>query len=144
MLWGAAPAPPESSVLWQPPRLGETRAPVRSNPGETWTEKSKHAQTVTALRIMARPNSHTFSQEQLEVSFQIVPPNTGSQHHYRKHYSFSVRFGIFFFLILLTWAKQSNFLTLVFREIWTLLVETFHCKFCLGLNISLESFSPSS
>lgn len=72
MLWGAAPASPESSAPQHPPKPGETRAPVGSNPWETGAQKPKHTQSVAIPKIIAQPNSNTFSQEQLAVSFQIV------------------------------------------------------------------------
>lgn len=72
MLWDAAPASPESSAPWHPPRPRETRAPVGSNPWDTWAQKPKHAQTGAAPKIISQTNSNAFSQKQLPASFQIL------------------------------------------------------------------------
>lgn len=91
---------------------------IRSNPRETEAQKPKHTQALTALSIMAQLNSHTFSQEQLEVSFQILlfsqilDCDTATEKK-----SVFLKIWIFFFLYLLLNMSQTNkFLSLFFRE----------------------------
>lgn len=112
MLWGAVPACPETSAPWHPLRLGRTRTPIRSNSRETGAQKPKHTQAVTAPRIMAQLNSHTFPQEQLELSFQILffSQRLDCDSATEKTISFSVRFGNFFLYLLLNMSQTNFFL----------------------------------
>lgn len=98
--------PPESSAPRQPPGPGETRASITSYLGHLSTKGQTHSDCNC-------PEDHgSTKQEQLEMSFQIVPPNTGSSHRYRKHYSFSVKFWVaclFFFFNFVNMSQTKQF-----------------------------------